>query len=47
MNNSFFNLPVEEKQVLIAKAADELDVSDLVIEKDFWVCWVKVTYVHF
>jgi len=40
MSNSFFNLPLEEKQMLIVKAADRMDVSDLIIEKDLWVCWV-------
>lgn len=40
MNNSFFNLPMEERKLLITKTADRLDVSDLVIEKDLWVCWV-------
>ena len=40
MNNSFFNLPLEEKQRLITKTADRMDVSDLIIEKDLWVCWI-------
>ena len=40
MNNSFFNLPLEDKQRLITKTADLMDVSDLIIEKDLWVCWI-------
>ena len=26
--------------MMIVKAADRMDVSDLIIEKDLWVCWV-------
>ena len=40
MSSSFFNLSVAEKQALISKAADQMDVSDLIIEKDLWVCWI-------
>lgn len=37
---NFFELPIEEKLVFISRAADQLDVSDLIIEKDLWVCWL-------
>ncbi len=40
MSDSFFNLPLRESQALIGKAAAQMDVSDLIIEKDLWVCWV-------
>lgn len=40
MRNSFFCLPLEEKLALIRKIAEHLDVSDLIIEKDLWICWL-------
>lgn len=40
MPNSFFNLTLEEKQFIISKAAEHMDVSEMVIEKDLWVCWL-------
>lgn len=40
MNDNFFNLSNEEKLALIRKAAAQLLVSDIVIEKDIWVCWI-------
>lgn len=40
MHNSFFNLTLEEKQLIISKAADHMEVSEVVIEKDLWVCWL-------
>lgn len=40
MSSTFFDLPVNEQKALITKAADQMDVSDLIIEKDFWVCWI-------
>ena len=40
MHNSFFNLTLEERQLIISKTADHMDVSEVVIEKDLWVCWL-------
>ena len=40
MNNTFFNLTIEERQIIISKAAIHMGVSDMIIEKDLWVCWV-------
>jgi hypothetical protein len=40
MNNTFFNLTIEEKQLIISKAAVHMGVSDMIIEKDLWVCWM-------
>lgn len=40
MHNSFFNLAKEERQLIISKAADQMDVSEMIIEKDLWVCWL-------
>jgi hypothetical protein len=40
MSRSFFHLPADEKNTLITRAADKLDFSELIIEKDLWVCWL-------
>lgn len=40
MNNSFFLLPTTEKSMLFTQAAEQLDLSELIIEKDLWVCWL-------
>jgi hypothetical protein len=40
MKNNFFHLPVAKRLALIRLAGDRLDVSDMIIEKDFWVCWL-------
>tara|TARA_B100000949_G_C14249151_1_gene437262 strand:- start:469 stop:789 length:321 start_codon:yes stop_codon:yes gene_type:complete len=40
MDKSFFNLMIEERQFIISKAAEHMDVSEMVIEKDLWVCWL-------
>ena len=37
---NFFELPVEERRAYITQTADHLDVSDLIVEKDLWVCWL-------
>ncbi|MGD9109181.1 MAG: nucleotidyl transferase AbiEii/AbiGii toxin family protein [Gammaproteobacteria bacterium] len=40
MNKSFLNLLLEKKLNLIHMAGNKFDVSDMIIEKDFWVCWL-------
>ena len=40
MKNDFFNLSAEEQAAFIQQAGDKLDISDLIIEKDLWICWV-------
>lgn len=40
MNKSFFHLPTDEKTALFTKAAEQLDLSEVIIEKDLWVCWL-------
>lgn len=40
MNDNFFDLPIEEQLVLIKNISDQLDISDMIIEKDFWICWL-------
>ncbi|MEX0750232.1 MAG: nucleotidyl transferase AbiEii/AbiGii toxin family protein [Dehalococcoidia bacterium] len=36
---NFAQLPIEERQTFIAEAAARLGVSEVLVEKDFWVCW--------
>lgn len=40
MTDNFFTLPAEEQSALIKKAADQLGMSEMIIEKDIWVCWL-------
>ncbi len=40
MNNDFLKLSVEEQLAFIRQAGEQLDMSDMIIEKDFWVCWL-------
>lgn len=40
MSNHFFNLLPDEQAALIKKAGDQLDMPDMIIEKDLWVCWL-------
>lgn len=36
----FFDLPIENPLVFIRRADDRFDVSDMIIEKDLWICWL-------
>lgn len=36
----FANLPKREREIYIREAAERLDVSPVIVEKDFWVCWM-------
>jgi len=38
--STFALLPDSERAALIGEAAARLAVSQVIIEKDFWVCWV-------
>lgn len=40
MNHDFFYLPLEQQLLLIRKTGDRFDVSDIMIEKDLWICWL-------
>ena len=40
MSNNFFDLSQEELSTLIRQAGDQLDISDMIIEKDLWLCWM-------
>jgi hypothetical protein len=37
--DDFGRLPGEERRAYFQEAADRLDLSAQIIEKDFWVCW--------
>jgi hypothetical protein len=36
----FAELPVRERAAFVREAAARLDVSPVIVEKDFWVCWM-------
>jgi hypothetical protein len=40
MRLSFLSLPAEERRLYIEQAAIHRNVSPIVLEKDFWVCWL-------
>jgi hypothetical protein len=37
---SFLELPSRERSLYIEQAATRLNISPIVLEKDFWVCWM-------
>ncbi len=40
MKLGFLELPSDERRLYIEQAALRRDVSPVVLEKDFWVCWL-------
>lgn len=40
MRLGFLELPPEERRLYIDPAAIRRNVSPVVLEKDFWVCWL-------
>src|SRR6516162_1099573 len=40
MRLSFLTLPTDERRLYIEQAATRRNVSPVVLEKDFWVCWL-------
>ncbi|MGD0548803.1 MAG: nucleotidyl transferase AbiEii/AbiGii toxin family protein [Terracidiphilus sp.] len=38
--NSIARMPANARAELFAETADRKDLSDAIVEKDFWVCWV-------
>jgi len=40
MKLSFLELPPDERRLYIEQAAARRDVSAVMLEKDFWVCWL-------
>src|SRR5579875_3921731 len=40
MKLSFLELPADERRLYIQQAAVRRNVSPVILEKDFWVCWL-------
>ena len=40
MRLQFLRLPLDERRLYIEQAAVRRNVSPVLIEKDFWVCWI-------
>src|ERR1700722_1467613 len=40
MRHSILTLPTDEQRLYIDQAAIRRNVSPVVMEKDFWVCWL-------
>ena len=40
MKLGFLDLPADERRLYIEQAAVRRNVSPVVLEKDFWVCWL-------
>src|SRR5437762_14065059 len=40
MKLAFLQLPAEERRLYIEQAATRRNVSPVILEKDFWVCWL-------
>jgi hypothetical protein len=40
MKLGFLELPLDERRLYIEQAATRRDVSPVILEKDFWVCWL-------
>lgn len=40
MRLKFLDLPPDERRLYIGQAATRRNVSPVVLEKDFWVCWL-------
>jgi Nucleotidyl transferase AbiEii toxin, Type IV TA system len=38
--NRLASMPVKERRVVFAEAAERLEIKPVIVEKDFWVCWV-------
>jgi len=36
----FLDLPIDERRLYFQQAAIQRNVSSVVMEKDFWVCWL-------
>lgn len=40
MKLRFLELPPGDRRLYIEQAAIQRDVSAVIVEKDFWVCWL-------
>jgi hypothetical protein len=43
MKLNFLQLPADERRLYIEQAAIWRNVSPVILEKDFWVCWLLAT----
>lgn len=47
MSRAFARLPREERALALEEGASRLGISPVILEKDFWVCWVlKLIFDH-
>ncbi len=40
MRLNFLTLPAEERRLYVEQAAVRRNLSPVLLEKDFWVCWL-------
>ena len=40
MNKNYFDLEPDDQRALLRVAEDKLGLSDTIIEKDLWLCWL-------
>lgn len=40
MSDEFFDLNAETQRNILIAAADQLNLSEMVLEKDIWICWL-------
>ncbi|MEX0613629.1 MAG: hypothetical protein WD229_16040 [Pirellulales bacterium] len=40
MKLNFLELPLDERRLYLEQAAHRRNVSAVILEKDFWVCWL-------
>ena len=40
MKLAFLELPADERRLYVEQAAVRRNISPVVLEKDFWVCWL-------
>lgn len=38
--NRLASMPVTERRVMVVEAAERLQIKPVIVEKDFWVCWM-------
>ena len=40
MMNNYFNLPEELKRNILIAAGNKLNIPEVILEKDIWICWI-------
>jgi len=46
MKLGFLELPPDERRLYVEQAAIRRNVSPVILEKDFWVCWMLGVLFH-